>query len=129
VWGIEGTDKNGDPIIPNIKRAMELTLNEGVREKVIVHCKKMAFSLDKSGEFTECYALSIPRSMILGSVGAGDSFCAGSLYSLYRGLSDKDLLEFASAAAGCNLFAENSTDGMLPKEEILKILEKYPPMP
>lgn len=127
-WDIEGTDQNGDPIVPNIRKAMELTLEAGVREKVIVHCKKMSFSLDKSGEFTVCHSLRIPKDKILGSVGAGDSFCAGSLYSLYHGLSDKELLEFSSAAAGCNLFAENSTDGMLPKEEILKILAQYSPM-
>ena len=63
--------------------------------------------------------------MIKGKVGAGDSYCAGCLYGLYNGYSDREILEFASAAAICNLFAENSIDGMLKKSEIEKIPEKY----
>ena len=37
--------------------------------------------------------------------------------------ADKELLDFASAAAACSLFAVNSTDGMKSKSEILKLLE------
>ena len=59
------------------------------------------------------------------NVGAGDAFCAGSLYGLYNGFSDKEILEFASAAAACNLFAENSIDGMKSKSEIYKIADEY----
>ena len=68
---------------------------------------------------------NIPKSEMKGSVGAGDSFCAASLYGIYKGMSDQEIIEFASAAAACNLFAENSIDGMLPYEEILKVAEKY----
>ena len=56
--------------------------------------------------------------MIKGSVGAGDSFCAGSLDGIYYGLSDEETLKFSSAAAACNLFEANSIDGMKTKEEI-----------
>jgi sugar/nucleoside kinase (ribokinase family) len=56
--------------------------------------------------------------MIKGSVGAGDTFCAGSLYGIYHNLKDEDILKFASAAAACNLFEANSIDGIKSKEEI-----------
>ena len=100
-------------------------MNEGVGEKVIVHCKPAGFCLDKSGLFTCVPSLEIPSSEIKGSVGAGDAFCAASLYGIYNGFTDKEILEFASAAAACNLFSENSVDGMRSAEEITKMLKTY----
>lgn len=109
-----------------VRAAMQYIAEQGVEEKVIVHCKEACFALDvASGALTEVNSLSIPKSEILGSVGAGDAFCAGALYALYHGYPDRQLLEFASAAAACNLFAENSVDGMRPRDEILKMEETY----
>ncbi len=124
IWGISPY-KDGKLDISAIKSAMQLTMNEGVREKVIVHCKKAGFCLDKSGAFTECASLDIPSDVIKGSVGAGDAFCAASLYGIYNGFSDKEILEFASSAAACNLFSENSVDGMRSAKEIIEISKKY----
>jgi sugar/nucleoside kinase (ribokinase family) len=61
----------------------------------------------------------------MGSVGAGDAFCAGCLYGLYNGWPDIQILEFASAAAASNLFAANSVDGMRTRGEILQLPAKY----
>ena len=98
----------------------------GIKDKVIIHCKKAGFCYDvKSGEFTVQPSVNIPKSAIKGSVGAGDAFCAGSLYGIYNNYDDKRILEFAAAAAACNLFAENSVDGMRPKSEIEKLIEEY----
>ncbi len=124
IWGISPTD-NGKLDIAAIEKAMRLTMNEGVKEKVIVHCKQAGFCLDKSGEFTVIPSLDIPSEEIKGSVGAGDAFCAGSLYGIYNDFSDKQILEFASAAAACNLFSENSVDGMKDKQGILETIKKY----
>lgn len=124
IWGISPY-KNDKLDVNAIKYAMSLTMNEGVGEKVIVHCKAAGFCLDKSGEFTYVSSLDIPTEQIKGSVGAGDAFCAASLYGIYNGISDREILEFASAAAACNLFSENSVDGMLDKVGIKKIQKKY----
>ena len=78
-----------------------------------------------SGEFSDVYSLCIPNEEIKGNVGAGDAFCAGCLYGLYNGYDDKTILEFASSAAACSLFAVNSTDGMKSKQEILSMSQKY----
>ena len=59
-------------------------------------------------------------------MGAGDAFCAGCLYGIYNGFTDEQLLEFASGAAACNLFAENSVDGMRSKQEILELIKNTP---
>ncbi|MBR6790581.1 MAG: helix-turn-helix domain-containing protein [Oscillospiraceae bacterium] len=119
-------DENGKVIVENIRRTMELMAEHGVREKVIIHCKEAGFCLDvPTGSFTAVPSLRIPPEEIKGSVGAGDAFCAGALYSIYNGYDDEKLLRFASSAAASNLFAENSVDGMLPREEIEKLEEKY----
>lgn len=119
-------DANGKPNIDNIRTTMEFMAKCGVKDKVIIHCKEAGFCYDvESGEFTVVPSLKIPSDEIKGSVGAGDAFCAGSLYALYNGFDDKHLLEFASSAAASNLFAENSTDGMLPAAELEKLADKY----
>lgn len=110
----------------NIKRTMELMAEHGVMDKIIVHCKKAGFCLDvPTGTFTTVPSLNIPKGEIKGSVGAGDAFCAGSLYGIYNNFDDKHILEFAASAAACNLFAENSVDGMKAKNEIDKLPERY----
>jgi sugar/nucleoside kinase (ribokinase family) len=124
IWGISPY-KNGCLDQNAIKQAMSLIMNEGVGEKVIVHCKTAGFCLDKTGTFTTVPSLDIPSEEIKGSVGAGDAFCAASLYGIYNNFTDKEILEFASSAAACNLFSENSVDGMLDKDGILTMDTKY----
>ena len=119
-------DSDGALNIDNIKRTMEFMAEQGVRDKIIVHCKKAGFCLDvPTGDFTVVPSLNIPKSEIKGSVGAGDAFCAGSLYGIYNDFDDKHILEFSAAAAACNLFAENSVDGIKSKNEIEKMSERY----
>ena len=108
-----------------VKECMQKALDLGVSEKVIVHSKTAGYCLSKTGEYNKVNSFEIPKELIKGSVGAGDAFCAGCLYGLYNGYSDKEILEFASATAVCNLFEENSVDGMQSKEEILKISKKF----
>ena len=110
----------------NIKDAMIKMAESGVKDKVIIHTKTVSFAYDvRTGSFTRVASLKIPKEEIKGSVGAGDAFCAGCLYGLFNSYRDRQLLEFASAAAACNLFSANSVDGMRTKEEIEKICEKY----
>ena len=106
----------------NIRNTMAFIAGCGVKEKVIIHCKTAGFCYDvPTGEFTAVPSLDIPQEAIKGSVGAGDAFCAGSLYSIYNGFDDKRILEFAASAAACNLFSENSVDGLLDYNEIQKV--------
>ncbi len=124
-WGLS-PEKDGRTDFDAVRRAMELSLMAGVKEKVIVHCKEAGFVLDASGAFTAVPSLAIPPEEIRGSVGAGDAFCAGALYALHKGFPDRELLEFASAAAACNLFADNSVDGMRSEAGIRELMARYP---
>ena len=124
--GLAPYDENGNLLIDNIRETMVLMASFGVKDKIVVHCKTAGFCYDvQSGEFKVVPSLNIPKSEIKGSVGAGDAFCAGSLYAIYNNFSDEHMLRFASAAAASNLFAKNSTDGMLTRKEIEKLEEKY----
>ena len=125
IWGYNPRKADGSLDVDVVRLAMENTMKQGVNEKVIIHAKEACFCLDKSGEFTKLGSLKIPSELIEGSVGAGDAFCAGSLYGIYNGFGDMEILEFASAAAACNLFSENSVDGMRNKKEIYKLAESY----
>jgi len=118
--------EDGSLNMENIQKTMEFIASQGVKEKVIVHCKDCGFCLDvPTGTFTAVPSLEIPKEQIRGSVGAGDAFCAASLYAIYKGYDDKSLLEFASTAAASNLFSENSIDGMKTRAELEEMMKEY----
>ena len=126
IWEMDAYTSDGELDCKKIETAMARMIECGVKDKVIIHSKTHSFIMDaKTGDFTQVHSLKIPNNEIKGSVGAGDAFCAGCLYGIYHNFSDRQLIEFASAAAACNLFAENSTDGMKSRNEILNIAEKY----
>lgn len=125
VTGLDPRNPDGTVNVENIRKTMEKFFEYGVKDKVIVHCKEAGFCLSSNGEFTSIGSVDIPRDMIKGTCGAGDAFCAGCLYGLYNGMSDLEMLEFASGAAVCNLTSADSIGGMKSKEEILKILKTY----
>ncbi|MBE6607748.1 MAG: helix-turn-helix domain-containing protein [Ruminococcaceae bacterium] len=125
-WRLSARLPDGSINRQNIRLAMEKMADAGVRDKVIVHAKEVCFILDCiTSEFCEIPSLKIPKEEILGSVGAGDAFCAGCLYGIYHGYTNRQILEFASAAAASNLFSENSVDGMLTRNEIMQLPAKY----
>lgn len=124
-WGENPRHADGTIDVDTICRVMKKTIARGVKEKVVIHAKEAGFCLSADGTFTKMGSLRIPAEMIAGSVGAGDAYCAGCLYAIYNGYTDEEMLKFASAAAACNLFAENSVDGMRSKKEIYKLMERY----
>ena len=124
-WGENPRREDGTLDMETIQRVMKKTMARGVKEKVVIHAKEAGFCLSADGTFTKMGSLRIPSEMIAGSVGAGDAYCAGCLYAIYNGYTDEEMLKFASAAAACNLFAENSVDGMRSKKEIYKLMERF----
>ena len=126
IWGLNARKDDGSMDVEAIRQAMEKTMACGVGQKVIVHAKEAGFCLDCDGAWTAVPSLQVPSHEIKGSVGAGDAYCAGCLYGIYHQYPDKEMLEFASGAAVCNLFSENAVDGMRSRQEILQLLKQYP---
>ena len=118
-------DGEGRLIVENIKRTMEMIMECGVSDRVIIHCPEAGFCLNKNGEMTVVPSIQLEKGYIKGTVGAGDAFCAGCLYGIYSGMDDKRILEFASGAACCNLSAEDSVSGMKNKEYIWDFISKH----
>ena len=130
IWHMDPRNPDGTINADTIHEVMKKMAELGVKEKIIIHAKEAGFILDvKTGAFCAVPSLKIDKSLIKGSTGAGDTFCAGSLYGLYTGMSDKEILEFASTAAARNLFSENSIDGMVEKAELIKMMEETERLP
>ncbi len=121
--GIDARKADGTIDTENIKKILVKIMELGVNELAIIHCPEAGFAMTKNGEFTMVPSLKLEKGFIKGSCGAGDSFCAGSLYGIYNNLSPKEILEFASCAAACNLSESDAISGMKPKEEIIKMNE------
>lgn len=127
VWELDPYNEDGSLNEGNIRLAMEKMAACGVKDKIVVHCKPAGFCLDvPTGTFTRVNSLKLDPARIAGSVGAGDAFCAGCLYSIMQGYSDEDMLSYASAAAAASLFAENSVDGMLPADQVWELAKTCP---
>jgi len=108
-----------------IKRICERLLSAGVKELVVIHAPQGGWAMSSDMEFFSIPSLKLPPGYIKGSVGAGDAFCAGMLYSIYNKLSVEESLKIACAAAACNLSEVDSISGMKNIEEIRKLYEKY----
>ena len=125
VSGLAPRDGEGKLLPDNIRATMEQLMSYGVGQRVIVHCPEAGFCLAKDGTYTVVPSLKLPAGYIKGTVGAGDSFCAGCLYGIYNGFGDHDILEFASGAAACNLSATDSVSGMKDAGYIRELIGMY----
>ncbi len=98
-------------------------LNGGVSELVTIHFPEGALALAKNGELVYEPSCDILRSEIAGSVGAGDAFCAGMVYSIHEGLPIREALKIASGSAYFNLLSPTSTGGAVPLAKIREHLK------
>ena len=95
----------------DLRGICEGLLEAGVHEKAVVHCPEAGVSLDRSGEFVRVGSLRLPDGWIKGTVGAGDAFCAGVLYSIMKGFDAEKSLRLGSCAAAMNLTSTDSIGG------------------
>ncbi len=120
---IRGNDDKVDA--KAIKAACKVFFEKGVGEVVCIHFPEGGYYVKKGGSCTYMPSVNIPKSDIKGKVGAGDAFCAGMLYSLYKGFDAEYSLRVAGAAAACNLTENNSIDGLRPFDEMMKLEAFY----
>ncbi len=114
--GIEPSKEN---LLSIAKRLKEL----GVRERVIIHTPEIGICISETG--AACVpSYSLPEGFIKGTTGAGDAFCAGALLGIYQGKTDKEILEFASAAAVAALSSADATSGLCTEAEIKEICKE-----
>ena len=83
----------------------------GVREMVVVHFPEGAIALENNGTLHAAPSCRIEPDAIVGSVGAGDAFCAGVLYGLHEALPLEDALRLGAAGAWFNLQSATGSGG------------------
>ena len=123
--GLPATGADGKPSVDGLRRICEALFGLGVREQVVVHCPDLSVSLDRAGGFVAVPSLELPKGWIKGSVGAGDAFCAGMLYSFLKGMSAEEGMRLASCAAAMNLAATDSVSGAKPLNETLALDSRF----
>ena len=108
----------------NIRKIAEILKGKGVKERVIIHLPSFGACLSDGG-YIEIPSFDLPKGYIKGSTGAGDAFCAGALYGIYKGFSDKEILEFASMSAAVSLRAPDAVSGMTEFKDILEFCKAF----
>ena len=109
----------------DLKGICEGLFGLGVKERVVVHCPDVGVTMGKDGDFVRVGSLKLPDGWIRGTVGAGDAFCAGTLYSLLRGFDPEKTLRLASCAAATNLTAADSVSGAKSLAETLALDARF----
>ncbi len=123
IVGLSPRSSDGMLIEQNIRASMEKIMAYGVGGKVIVHCPEKAFCLSKSGKFTSVNSIKLKKGFIKGSVGAGDAFCAGALYSIYKDKPDEEILSVGNLVAINCLSQPDSVSGVCEFSKLKDVLE------
>ncbi|YBI01793.1 carbohydrate kinase family protein [Klebsiella pneumoniae] len=109
--GLEIRLPNGEPHVANIARAASALLDAGVRQRVVIHCPEGAWGVSRTEAGRWVPSWRLPPEEIIGSVGAGDAFCAGLLYGSHERWPLTASLQLAHACARASLQAANAIDG------------------
>lgn len=121
ICNLEPRDEHGKLNLENLQKILLHLKEKGIRKKVIIHCPELGISINERQEITMLPSFSLPNGYIVGTVGAGDAFCAGALYGILNQQSDMEILKIASCCATCNLASENAIDGAKSITDTLKI--------
>ncbi|MBL5931362.1 carbohydrate kinase family protein [Lelliottia amnigena] len=116
--------RNGDdaPDIDHIALAASQLLAAGVKQRVVIHCPEGAWG-EAPGEQGQWIASKqLEQEEIIGSVGAGDAFCAGFLYGCHEAWPLTDSIQLAHACARASLLAANAIDGAKTLEELKTLI-------
>lgn len=115
---------NMEPENKNLERIAHKLKELGIREKVIIHKPDFAVCYSDKG-YTVVNSYSLPDDYIKGTTGAGDAFCAGTLIGIYKGWSDREILEFASGCAIMALGRADATSGLKTEHEIKEYCKQF----
>lgn len=115
--GIKPTSQNLGEIATKLK-------DMGVNKRVIVHTPDVSVCASNNG-VSVVPSYLIDPSLIKGTTGAGDAFCAGALLGIYLDKTEKEILELASSVAVMALFTKDAVSGMKTLPEIQQDCSKF----
>ena len=112
----------------SIKAVLNKLLEMGVSKRVIIHAACGAYGMDKSGEYCFESSRKLPKDFIVGTVGAGDAFCAGALVASYRELTLKECMIYGNASAMMALTTASATGGVIQVDKAIEKYKTFPPL-
>ncbi len=123
--GVLLRDEDGKLHTENMPLALQKMKEMGVSTWAVIHCPEVGCGIDENGTYYEVPSLTLPKGYIKGTVGAGDAFCAGILYSAEKKLSMPEALKIGACAAAASLSEVSASDGVKTAAEVLKLAELY----
>ena len=108
-----------------LRGAMQLLIEAGVRERVVVHYPEGGCALGRDGSWAEHASVKLPASYVKGAAGAGDAFAAGVLLGWHDGVPLAEQLRYGVCAAAANLSEETCTGGMRSLDDCLAIGKRF----
>ena len=117
--GLDMRTATDAPHIDNIATAAGQLMQAGVKQRVVIHCPEGAWGLQSGSEGQWVASRMLKQEEIVGSVGAGDAFCAGLLYGCHERWSLSRSIHLAHACARASLLCANAIDGAKSLEELL----------
>ena len=123
--GVELRRPDGTLAEERIEEVLRKLFVIGTGEWVIIHCPEGAFGLSRNGTYAVERSKKLPEGYKVGSVGAGDAFCAGVLLAAYRGLSIGDALVYGNASAQVSLRHASASGGMVGIDEALAEYRRF----
>ena len=108
-----------------LRKAACKLMEMGVKDCVIIHFPEAAFGINSKGQTEYIKSVRIEEKDIVGTVGAGDAFCAGALYGLHEDMSLKEVIRIANVSAYYNLFSPTAADGAVSYETISRTISEY----
>ena len=118
-------DSGGVIDVEKVKAGAVQLLDAGVSTMVVIHYPEGGVVACKDGTVYAGPSFSPDKSEIVSTVGAGDAFCAGSLYAIHEGYTPEQLLRFGAACARFNLFSNTSTGGAPTLETVNEFLKTH----
>lgn len=110
---------NGRLDIPAAERACAALLELGVNDLVCIHHPDGALAMRRSGEKAFAPSVNVPKSEIVGTVGAGDAFYAGMLFGLHEDWPLDQCLALANASAATSLHSATTSASIRPLKDCL----------
>ena len=117
--GVVLRDETGALLKGKLRDALVKIKELGVSRWAVIHSPEGAYGVDETGRYIETESAPLERSMIKGTVGAGDAFCSGVLYGAYCNRTLEEAIELGNAAAACSLTESGATEGMRTAVEAL----------
>ena len=118
-------NEDGQLLLENMPLALQKLKQLGVSTWAVIHCPEVGCGIDENGTYYEVPSLKLPKGYIKGTVGAGDAFCAGVLYSAEKELSMEEALKMGACAAAASLSEVSASDGVKTAEEVMALYDLY----